>query len=330
MRATLERIARAGWPVLAGVLLGLAAGAIWTLAQPERHRAEARVLVRGAEASRVVPAVEALAESSLLEQNVAQTLHLRRPPEVSGDAGRGGVLTLSVEAGSSDRARQIDAEAAVVLSQLVSSRFRTPPLTATVLDPAHTVAQTSPTPGRNLLLGGLMGLILGLAAAVALARRQEVPVTTGSGDPSAERRLKARIDAVAKRERELARRAGELAKRERELEGRAEELAAAAARPAPSLPREPELGPEPVREPGRPPEPELDTVRPHWNLHALESLVRERGEADPARVDEWTTYLFFLREHADHEGRLPAAFDRLVADVFGDLLDAHSSPRSPR
>ncbi len=53
MGASLERIARLGWPILAGALVGLAAGAVWTLAQPVRHRAEAQVFVRGALVNRV-------------------------------------------------------------------------------------------------------------------------------------------------------------------------------------------------------------------------------------------------------------------------------------
>jgi hypothetical protein len=324
---TFERIARAGWPVLAGVLAGLAAGAIWTLAQPERHRAEARVIVRGAEASRVVPAVQALAESNLLEQNVAQTLHLAHPPQVSADAGRGGVLTLSVEAEGSERARQIDAEATVVLTQLVASRFRAAQLTATVLDPAHTVEQTSPTPARNLLLCGLIGVVLGLGAAVALARRRELPALTGAIDPGLERRLRARLDAVTKRERELARRAGELAAREKDLRRREEELMAAASHPAPS----PRLEPEPVPVPTQVPEPEppREAVAGNWNLLALETLVREHADAEPARQDEWNTYLFFLREHAEPDGTLPRQFNALIHEIFGDMIPSGETTRAP-
>lgn len=319
MGASLERIARAGWPLLAGVLLGLAAGAIWTLAQPERHRAEARVLVRGAAASRVVPAVEALAESSLLEQNVAQTLHLRRPLHVTATAGKGGVVTLSVEAGSRERARQADAEAALVLTQLVASRFRATSIEVTVLDPAHPVEQTSPTPGRNLLIAGVTGLLVGLAAAVALARRRETPIAAGAIDPGIQHRLKARVDAVAKRERALARRAGELAVREKQLERREEELAAAAARPRPVVEPQPEAEP-----PKREAEPATASSA-RWNIQALETLVREHGETGTARYDEWMTYLFFLREHAEPDGTLPPSFDALVAGVFGDLLEARRS-----
>jgi hypothetical protein len=315
MRATLTRTARAGWPVVVSVLLGLAVGGIWTFAQPDRYRAEALVVVRGTAPSRAVPAVRALAESSLLEQNVAQTLRLSHPPRVTAEAEGGGVLKLSVEAGSRDRARQIDAEVVLVLTQLVGARFGNTQVETTVVDPSHPVEQTSPTPGRNLLIGGLIGLGLGLAASVALARGDPRRFVGGAVDPGVERRLKARIDAVAKRERALAKRAAELAVRERALaEGRTE----------------PE--PEPVPEPGRvvaaeliehergpaPAAPSFGSVP--QNLDELERRVRQRSHEFPDRVEEWNSYLFFLREHADSAGTLPPSFDSLVADVFGELV----------
>jgi hypothetical protein len=320
VRATFERVAQAAWPVLAGVLVGLAAGGIWTLAQPERHRAEARVLVRGAEASRVVPAVEALAESSLLEQNVAQTLHLSPPPQVTATRGQGGVLTLSVEAGSRERARQIDAEVTVVLTQLVASRFRQVPLEATVLDPAHTVEQTSPTPGRNLLIAGLGGLVLGLAAAAGVARRRELRFPAGVVDPSLERRLRARIDAVAKRERALARRAGELAARERRLDEHERSLRE---RPAerPAQP-EPEPRPEPPAElvPGPPAVPLPASSSGRWNLSELERAVEADERLSAERKFELRAYLLEMRQFAETDGTLPRQFDALIEDVFGDTI----------
>jgi hypothetical protein len=224
---TVERILRTGWPVIAGALIGLAAGGIWTLVQPDRYRAETRVLLRGEGVSRVEPAVRALGESSILEQNVAQTLHLAKPSQVTAEAGAGGVLTLSVEAGSRERARQIDAEAAQVLTQLVQTRFGTDPgVQASILDPAHAAKQTSPTPPRNLLIAGLLGLGLGAAATAAAARRRPEPAVNGQVDPGQERRLRQRVDEVTKRERALAKRAGELAARERTSEERARELEA--------------------------------------------------------------------------------------------------------
>jgi capsular polysaccharide biosynthesis protein len=330
--------------VVAGCLLaGLAAGAIWTLLQSDRYRADARVLVRP-QSSRIVPAVEALAESSLVESNVAQTLRLASPPKVSAKSGKGGVLTVSVEEGSRERARQVDAEAVVILTQKVSQRFGSAGVSATVLDPAHVAEQTSPTPGRNLLITGLAGLVAGLALAAALSTGRAGRAASPT-DPDVERRLQARIDQVAKRERALAQRAGQLAAREQDLDRREEELAAASARPSPAehavTPREQELEQREralarraeelaartaeLEAAAAEPEPEPPVVQApasgSWTLQALEALTRERSlaGASTAQQEDWSTYLFLLREHADADGTLPASFDQLVNDVFGPL-----------
>jgi len=308
--------------VLLVVLAGLAVGAIWTLLQPDRYRADARVLVRPASA-RIVPAVEALAESSLVEANVAQTLRLSSSPDISAKGGDGGVLTVSAKAGSRERARQIDGEAVVILTQKVAQRFRAAGVSATVLDPAHVAEQTSPTPGRNLLITGLAGLLIGLAVAAALSPGRSVAPGTAPVDPHVEQRLHARIDQVAQRERALARRAGQLAAREEDLARREQDLerrAAAVAAPAAAPEPEPEPEPEPQPEPGP-----VAAPPPHpagrWTLRELEALTRERSSAgaSPEQQEEWSTYLFFLREHADADGALPPAFDQLVNDVFGPL-----------
>ncbi len=333
MRASVERSVRVVWPVVAGLLLGLLVGLVWTLLQPDRYRAETRVLVRGPAAASAMPAVEALAESSLLEQNVAQTLRLSEPPSVSAEAGRGGVLTLSVEASTSERARQIDAEAAQVLTQLVDRRFGSARLSATVLDPAHVVEQTSPTPERNLLIAGLAGLILGLAVAVMRARGlpEVAPAGAAGVDPGVERRLRKRIDEVSKRERAMAKRAGELAARERALgeqaaalERRRHELeereAAPESEPVAVAVAEPE--PQPVEEPPAAEEPAVPVPAPGeggWTIEALERLVGEHRDASPERVEEWETYLFLLRGHAEIDGSIPSNFDALIDEVFGDI-----------
>jgi capsular polysaccharide biosynthesis protein len=309
--------------VLLFVLAGLAAGAIWTLLQPDRYRADARVLVRPASA-RIVPAVEALAESSLVKANVVQTLRLSSSPDIRAKRGDAGVLTVSAKAGSRDRARQIDAEAVVILTQKVAQRFRAAGVSATVLDPAHVAEQTSPTPGRDLLITGLAGLVVGIAVAVALSSTRPGEPSRAAADPRVEQRLNARIEQVTQRERTLAQRAGQLAAREQDLarrqedfERRAAEVEAAAA-PAPEEP-----APEPEPEPEAEPEPVPTEVRPagRWTLQGLEALTRERAAAGAAseQQDEWSTYLFFLREHADADGALPSSFDQLVNDVFGPL-----------
>ena len=290
---------------------------MWTLLQSDRYRAEARVVVQGTDVNAVLPAVRALGESSILEQNVAQTQRLSHPPHVSASAGAGGLVKLTVEAGDPERARQIDAEAAQVLTQLVQRRFGTNPgVAATVLDPAHPVEQTSPTAARNLLIAGLAGLLLGAGAAVASSHRQPVPSGPTGADPEQERRLNKRIDAVAKRERALAKRAGELAARERAFaEALVQQAAKAAAEPEPQ--RAPESEPEPEPKPSV----QLQVPSGAWTIEGLEHIAREQRDACPALAAEWDTYLYLLREHATIEGALPRSFDPLIAEVFGAALD---------
>jgi hypothetical protein len=88
--------------------------------------------------------------------------------------------------------------------------------------------------------------------------------------------------------------------------------------------------PEPVREP----EPELEPAPAavatlplppgpqEWNLWELERLARETATQDPAREEELGYLVVYLREFARPDGRLPAEFDDLVRDSFGDLLAA--------
>jgi hypothetical protein len=323
---------------VACVLAGLAVGAIWTWLQPDRYRADARLLVRPP-TSRIAPAVEALAESSLVESNVAQTLHLSSPPHVAADLGKGGVLTVSVEAGSRERARQIDAEAVLVLTQKVEQRFGpAPAVTVTLLDPAHADEQTSPTTRRNFLITGLIGLGAGLAAFAALVRGRPKAPAAAPGDPAAERRLRARIDQVSNRERALAKRAGELAaseqrlaEREAALQGRQAELGAQRrageeelAKRKAELEEEaraavPEPLPEPEPEPIPAPQPGAVPAGT-WTIELLEQRVAQRRERFPDQADEWVTYLYFLREHASIDGSLPRSFDSLIADVFADAI----------
>jgi uncharacterized protein involved in exopolysaccharide biosynthesis len=118
-----------------------------------------------------------------------------------------------------------------------------------------------------------------------------------------EARLEQRVQALTKREVELARRAAQVAAAEREL----------AERPEP----EPEPEPEPAAAP--PPAAAL-AGDGHYNLLALERLVDEHGAEYPEKAEEWSSYLFFLREHAASDGRVPASFDALIQDTFEELV----------
>ena len=104
-----------------------------------------------------------------------------------------------------------------------------------------------------------------------------------------------------------------------------------AAVPAPPL--EPEPEPEPVArtvaEPEPTPTPETARVLAftpandaprEWNLWELERAARDHGGDDVAQAEERSYLLMYLREFAGPDGVLPADFDGLVRDAFGDML----------
>src|SRR5207253_11370845 len=87
--------------------------------------------------------------------------------------------------------------------------------------------------------------------------------------------------------------------------------------PVPVAAREPE--PEPEAEPETEAEPEPVAGGPHrWNLWNLERVAREQA----ADNEEVSYLLMYLREFASADGLLPADFDVLVRESFGDLLAA--------
>jgi hypothetical protein len=109
----------------------------------------------------------------------------------------------------------------------------------------------------------------------------------------------------------LAQRAGRLAAREQDLEERERGFAAL---PAPAPAPEPEPEPEPVAPMPQP------APTGAWTLEQLEHYINTERSGSPDRVEEWETYLFFLRQHAAIDGTLPASFDSLIADVYGDAF----------
>jgi hypothetical protein len=94
----------------------------------------------------------------------------------------------------------------------------------------------------------------------------------------------------------------------------------------PALP-DPEPQPEPVAQPDPEPShvvaflPTNDTPR-EWNLWELERAARAHATDDVARNEERSYLLMYLREFAGPDGMLPADFDGLVRDAFGDVLHA--------
>lgn len=59
-----------------------------------------------------------------------------------------------------------------------------------------------------------------------------------------------------------------------------------------------------------------------WNLWELERLARATAGGDVARDEERGYLLMYLRDFANADGVLPADFDGVVRESFGDVLDA--------
>ena len=133
----------------------------------------------------------------------------------------------------------------------------------------------------------------------------------------AEREAQERAEAERTAREATERVAAEREAAEREAaEREAAERRAAIAAPAP-LPLEPVLAGAPAY---RPAAPANGVAGGHWNLVELERLVEERGGEFPDRLDEWASYLFFLRDYADPDGSVPASFDWLIEDEFAEIV----------
>jgi hypothetical protein len=59
-----------------------------------------------------------------------------------------------------------------------------------------------------------------------------------------------------------------------------------------------------------------DSGSVQWNLWSLERLAKEQMPDD----EELTFTLVYLRDYADAAGVLPASFDALVRELFGETL----------
>ena len=133
--------------------------------------------------------------------------------------------------------------------------------------------------------------------------------------------------------------AGELDSREADLEQREREFGEPPRQPLAPVP-EPEPtpitvpvpvpvpmpgpgpAPAPLPQPELPPAAEVVHLKVgvSFNLLELERLVAARSAEFPDRADEWSSYLFFLREHSDIDGVLPQTFDYLIEEEFAELL----------
>jgi signal peptidase len=67
-----------------------------------------------------------------------------------------------------------------------------------------------------------------------------------------------------------------------------------------------------------------------WNLSELESLVSAHEAEHPLRAEECGFYLEAMRDYADAAGQLPARFDWLVWDTFGEWLSEATKKHAER
>jgi len=89
--------------------------------------------------------------------------------------------------------------------------------------------------------------------------------------------------------------------------------------PAPPQPPPP---PPPAPEPVLPPAASVTRIGApeQWNVWDLERLAREHAGGDPIADEERTFLLMYLRDFAGPDGQLPADFDALVRQSFGELV----------
>jgi capsular polysaccharide biosynthesis protein len=191
-----------------------------------------------------------------------------------------------------------------------------------------------------------LGELRQAAEATVLPGPAVVPARPAEDDSAAqalaarETALQTRISELTQREIGLARRAAELAKQDHASQARAKELELQAAElveakrraeivPVPDRVPEPAPAPEPAPIPllaAAPPPPEPPQPLPGeeqtgaWNLMVLERLVNDRGEEFPDRREEWSSYLYFLREYAEPDGTVPSSFDWLIQETFSELV----------
>jgi outer membrane biosynthesis protein TonB len=97
-------------------------------------------------------------------------------------------------------------------------------------------------------------------------------------------------------------------------------------RSVPPPPPEPErtaVAPPPPQPPGAPVlafRPRTDGDPREWNVWELERIAHERQGEDVARDEELAFLLLELRQFANADGQLPASFDPVVRDTFGESL----------
>jgi hypothetical protein len=155
---------------------GCIVGAVVGLVQAREYRATTTVLVEARGVPATVPTVSALAVSDTVIGNVADAVHadaatIRRRLHAQVVPG---TALVRLEYDDTDRVRavQVAQQEATVLEAVVASRLGAA-TRASIADPARATRLGRPV-GRDALLGGAIGLVLGLAVAAGLGHRPAV------------------------------------------------------------------------------------------------------------------------------------------------------------
>lgn len=189
LRHYLDVLRRRRWIVVALVVVAAGIAAALSYTQASVYRATTKIVIGqgnslfqpqfGNQQQSFTATMSDLLQSNVVATNVIRDLRLDTTPQqllnrihVSINPETA-VLTLNVDDQDADQAQRIAQEVGLVFSQLVKQRFgdadgadNTPPLTATVFDPAHVVpGRVSPKPTRNIAIAAVLGLVLGLIAA---------------------------------------------------------------------------------------------------------------------------------------------------------------------
>ena len=179
--------------------------------------------------------------------------------------------------------------------------------------------------------------IVAVAAATAVARLDKVWIALAVGGAWA---VVTFVERTAKRATPAA--AGAVAREHPEPEPSAPEPEPepepAPPAPEPQAPRpEPEQPTPQLRAVEQPPEPQVlepepvatgvvpfrargDGAAREWNVWELERIAREQEGEDAARDEELAFLLLELRQFANADGQLPASFDPVIRDAFGESI----------
>jgi succinoglycan biosynthesis transport protein ExoP len=190
LRRYLEVLWRRKLTVAVIVVISLVAAGVFTLQQQNQYKAQTTIvigqaggLVQPQNAGAIQPfsaTMQELIRSTVVAQRVIQALGLNTTPssllgQISVSFNpESAALKVSVIDRSPEQAKAIAHQIGTSFSALVEDRFgkaevkgpSTPPLSATVWDPAHVIpGKVQPRPKLNLFIAGILGLALGLLAA---------------------------------------------------------------------------------------------------------------------------------------------------------------------